>query len=95
MLAVEMRTPPTQCNFQPLLGQNPPALCLGGNATQLFIPMMMTDQFAPEIGQGAPRPALELRRSRWINVFARLKPDFTIQQAEASIAPRSFDHAAS
>lgn len=25
MLAVEMRTPPTQCNFQPLLGQNPPA----------------------------------------------------------------------
>jgi Zn-dependent metalloprotease len=25
MLAVEMRTPPTQCNFQPLLGQTPPA----------------------------------------------------------------------
>ena len=25
MLAVEMRNPPTQCNFQPLLGQNPPA----------------------------------------------------------------------
>ncbi len=25
MLAVQMRTLPTQCNFQPLLGQNPPA----------------------------------------------------------------------
>jgi len=27
MLAVEMRTEPTQCGFQPLLAQNPPALC--------------------------------------------------------------------
>jgi Zn-dependent metalloprotease len=27
MLAVEMRNPPTQCGFQPLLAQNPPALC--------------------------------------------------------------------
>lgn len=36
MLAVEMRTPPAQCGFQPLLAQNPPALCDGGNATQLF-----------------------------------------------------------
>lgn len=36
-LAVELRTPPTQCNFQPLLGQNPPPLCeAGGFATQLF-----------------------------------------------------------
>ncbi len=25
--AVELRTPPTQCNFQPLLQPNPPALC--------------------------------------------------------------------
>ena len=25
MVAVEMRNPPAQCNFQPLLGQNPPA----------------------------------------------------------------------
>jgi Zn-dependent metalloprotease len=36
MLAVEMRTPPSQCNFQPLLAQSPPALCTTGNATQLF-----------------------------------------------------------
>jgi Zn-dependent metalloprotease len=27
MLAVEMRTPPVACGFQPLLAQNPPALC--------------------------------------------------------------------
>ncbi len=31
MLAVEMRTPPSQCNFQPLLAKNPPALCASGN----------------------------------------------------------------
>lgn len=35
--AVELRTPPSQCNFQPLLAQNPPPLCeAGGSATQLF-----------------------------------------------------------
>jgi Zn-dependent metalloprotease len=27
MLAVEMRTPPAHCNFQPLLAQDPPPLC--------------------------------------------------------------------
>ena len=36
-LAVELRTPPTQCGFTPLLAQNPPPLCeSGGFATQLF-----------------------------------------------------------
>ena len=30
MLAVEMRTPPTQCNFKPLLAQNPPDRCEAG-----------------------------------------------------------------
>jgi len=35
--AVQLRTPPTQCNFQPLLAQTPPPLCeAGGFATQLF-----------------------------------------------------------
>lgn len=33
MLAVEMRTPPAQCNFEPLLAKNPPPLCSGGSAT--------------------------------------------------------------
>ncbi len=35
--AVELRTPPSQCNFQPLLAQSPPPLCdAGGFATPLF-----------------------------------------------------------
>ena len=33
-LAVEMRTPPTQCNFQPLLAQNPPAVCPAGKSPE-------------------------------------------------------------
>ena len=36
MLAVEMRLPPSQCNFQLILKQDPPALCPSGNATQIF-----------------------------------------------------------
>ncbi|RQO59704.1 hypothetical protein DBR47_09925 [Paucibacter sp. KBW04] len=32
-LAVELRTPPAQCGFQTLLGQNPPAQCPVGNPT--------------------------------------------------------------
>jgi predicted permease len=58
-----------------------------GEATQLFVPVMMHQQVSPSISQGAPRPALELRRSRWLSVFARLKPDVTLEQAEASLAP--------
>jgi bacillolysin len=34
LLAVEMRTPPTQCGFQPLLAQNPPAVCPPGKSPQ-------------------------------------------------------------
>ena len=58
-----------------------------GEAPQIFVPMMMQQQIAPQIGAGAPRPGLELRRSRWINVFARLKPGFAIEQAQAAVAP--------
>lgn len=37
VLAVEMRTPPTQCNFQPLLAKEPPPLCeAGGSVRTLF-----------------------------------------------------------
>lgn len=35
--AVELRTEPTQCNFQPLLAQNPPALCSSGVARTIYI----------------------------------------------------------
>lgn len=34
-LAVELRTPPAQCNFQPLLAQSPPALCTAGTVTPI------------------------------------------------------------
>lgn len=35
-LAVELRTPPTQCNFQPLLAKNPPDRC-GAGTTQVNV----------------------------------------------------------
>jgi predicted permease len=41
----------------------------------------------PSLGAGLPRSVLEFRRSRWINVFARLKPGITIEQARAAVAP--------
>ena len=34
--AIELRTPPTQCNFQPLLAKAPPALCTSGTVTSLL-----------------------------------------------------------
>jgi len=34
LVAVEMRKPPTQCNFQPLLAKNPPALCASPQQAQ-------------------------------------------------------------
>jgi Zn-dependent metalloprotease len=38
ILATEMRTPPTQCNFQPILAKNPPAVCPPGKtAKKLFV----------------------------------------------------------
>ncbi len=41
--AVELRTPPTFCNFQPLLAPNPPARCpVGTNQVNLFL-----DSFEP------------------------------------------------
>ena len=35
-LAVELRTPPSQCHFQPLLAQAPPAQCAAGSAPSYF-----------------------------------------------------------
>ncbi len=35
--AVQMRTEPTQCNFQPLLDPNAPALCAGSTVTDIFV----------------------------------------------------------
>lgn len=34
--AVELRTPPSQCNFAPVLAKNPPALCPSGSPTNII-----------------------------------------------------------
>lgn len=35
VVAVELRTPPSQCNFTPLLAKNPPALCPSGTVASI------------------------------------------------------------
>ncbi len=52
-----------------------------GYAPQVRIPVLMN----AEISQGNPR--LEARRFRWLNVFGRLKPGVTMQQANAGLQP--------
>jgi putative ABC transport system permease protein len=55
-----------------------------GDATQVFVPMMMQSQMNPVMGQFSN---LENRRSQWVGVFARLKADVTMKQAQASLGP--------
>ncbi|HYR92095.1 MAG TPA: ABC transporter permease, partial [Terriglobia bacterium] len=58
-----------------------------GDAAQVFVPMMMQQQVNPVLSAGLPVSALESRRSRWVNVFARLKPGVGMAQAQAAVAP--------
>ncbi|MCV2363180.1 M4 family metallopeptidase [Paucibacter sp. DJ1R-11] len=60
--AIELRTPPTQCNFQPLLAKSPPALCAVGSPTAL-----LTDSF-----DGGKRAGV-----RWSVSYAGSNPEFT------------------
>ncbi len=53
-----------------------------GNASQLFLPIMMYAQAIPLTGLD-----FNNRRQRWVNVFGRLKPGVTAQQAQASLQP--------
>src|SRR5262249_34187237 len=46
-----------------------------GDATQVFVPMMMLRPMNPIMGQFSD---LENRRSQWVGVFARLKPGVTM-----------------
>ena len=52
-----------------------------GDAPDVFAPMMMKAQLTPGWND------LENRRSRWLYIVARLKPDVTAKQAEAAINP--------
>ncbi|MCV2355243.1 M4 family metallopeptidase [Paucibacter sp. B2R-40] len=60
--AVELRTPPTQCNFQPLLAKAPPALCTSGSVAPL-----LSDSF-----DGGKRVGV-----KWLVSYAGNNPEFT------------------
>jgi Zn-dependent metalloprotease len=63
LLAVEMRNPPTQCNFQPLLAKNPPPLC----AAHRFATPLFHDDF--DHGRSST--------ARWSVSHVGATPDFT------------------
>ena len=52
-----------------------------GTAPQIRIPIMMKKEMTPGWYD------LDDRRSRWVNVFGRLKPGVTLEQAKASLQP--------
>jgi predicted permease len=52
-----------------------------GYTTQVFVPVMMKAQVTPNSDQ------MKNRRQRWVNVFGRLKPGVSEQQAKASLQP--------
>jgi predicted permease len=49
--------------------------------TRIFIPVVMADQITSKI-----KP-LDDRRSRWVQIFGRLKPGVSLQTAKASLQP--------
>jgi predicted permease len=52
-----------------------------GVATQMFVPVNMQEQIITVM------KVLDDRRTRFLNVFARLKPGVTVEQAKASVQP--------
>lgn len=55
-----------------------------GASPQIRIPVMMEAQMSPEMGKFYN---LKNRRGRWVNVFGRMKPGVTMQQANAALQP--------
>jgi predicted permease len=55
-----------------------------GNPTQFFVPIMMQPQLMPLLKEAWD---FHNRRTRWVNVFARLKPGISREQAQASLQP--------
>lgn len=54
---------------------------IGGTVPDFFVPITMKAQMTPLWDE------LEDRRSKWLNIVARLKPGMTVQQSEAGINP--------
>ncbi len=54
------------------------------NPSQIFVPIMMRPQLMPELNEQFD---FHNRRTRWVNVFGRLKPGVSRQQAQASLQP--------
>ena len=54
---------------------------IGGTLPDIFVPITMKPQMTPGWDE------LEDRRSKWLNIVARLKPGIRVQQAEAGITP--------
>jgi len=52
-----------------------------GQAPDIFTPMMMKPQVTPDWND------LDNRRSAWLNIIARLKPELSVKQAEAGLNP--------
>jgi predicted permease len=55
-----------------------------GTASQVFVPIMMRPQLMPLFNE---QMDFHNRRTRWVNVFGRLKPGVSRQQAQASLQP--------
>ena len=55
-----------------------------GHASQVFVPIMMRPQLKPLFNDSLN---FTNRRTRWVNVFGRLKPGVSRQQAQASLQP--------
>ncbi len=53
-----------------------------GNTTKLFVPVMMQPDIMPQ-----QKEFLKDRRTRWVNVFGRLKPGVTDKEAKAQLQP--------
>jgi predicted permease len=55
-----------------------------GNATQIFVPVMMRPSLLPQLNEELD---FHNRRTRWVQVFGRLKPGVSRVQAQASLQP--------
>ncbi len=54
------------------------------SASQIFVPVMMRPQLMPLLNEYLD---FDNRRTRWVNVFGRLKPGVSREQAQASLQP--------